>query len=66
MKALKQYGGSILILVVCIVLAAMFFTEKLQDPDTNTVVLSVSFVLIVVGILLNIFGGKSADKIGGK
>lgn len=66
MKALKQYGGSILILIVVVVLAVCFFTEALQDPDTNTLVLSVSFILVVVGILLNIFGGKSADKIGGE
>lgn len=66
MRALKQYGGTLLILLVVIVLAVCFFTESLQDPDTNTWVLSVSFVLVVAGVLLNIFGGKSADKIGGK
>lgn len=66
MKALKQYGGSLLILIVIVVLAVCFYTESLQDPDTNTLVLAISFVLVVVGILLNIFGGKSADKIGGK
>lgn len=66
MKALKQYGGSILILLVIVVLAVCFYTESLQDPEVNTVVLAVSFILVVVGILLNIFGGKSADKIGGK
>jgi len=66
MRALKQYGGSILILLVVIVLAVCFFTEALQDSTTNTIVLAVSFILIVAGVLLNIFGGKSADKIGGK
>lgn len=66
MKALKQYGGSILILLVIIVLAVCFYTEALNDEATNTLVLSVSFVLVIVGVLLNIFGGKSADKIGGK
>lgn len=66
MRALKQYGGSILILLVVIVLAVCFFTEALQDPTTNTVVLGVSFLLVVAGVLLNIFGGKNADKIGGK
>lgn len=66
MKALMQYGGSILILLVIVVLAVCFYTESLQDPTTNTVVLGVCFVLVVVGILLNIFGGKAADKIGGK
>jgi len=66
MRALKQYGGSILILLVVVVLAVCFFTEALQDDKTNTIVLSVSFLLVVAGVLLNIFGGKNADKIGGK
>ena len=66
MKALKQYGGSILILLVVIVLAVCFFTDALQDPDVNTAVLAASFVLVILGIVLNILGGKSADKIGGK
>lgn len=66
MKALMQYGGSLLILLVVVILAVCFYTEALQDPDTNTLVLSVSFLLVVVGILLNIFGGKKADKIGGE
>ena len=66
MRALKQFGGSILILLVVIVLAACFYTNVLQDPNLNGIVLGVCFVLVVVGVLLNIFGGKSADKIGGK
>lgn len=66
MRSLKQFGGSILILLVVIVLAVCFYTDALQDPTLNTYVLAVSFVLVVVGVLLNIFGGKSADKIGGK
>lgn len=66
MRALKQYGGSLLILIATVILAVCFFTEALQDPDTNTIVLSVCFLMVVGGVLLNIFGGKSADKIGGK
>ncbi|MBO4753798.1 MAG: hypothetical protein J5543_04335 [Bacteroidales bacterium] len=65
MRALKQYGGSILILIVVVVLAISFYTEALQDARLNTVILGVCFVLVVAGVLLNIFGGKSADKIGG-
>jgi len=65
MRALKQYGGSILILIVVVVLAISFYTEALQDASLNTVILAVCFVLVVAGVLLNIFGGKSADKIGG-
>lgn len=66
MKALKLYGGSILILLVVAVLAVLFYTEALQDPSVNNIVLGVSFLLVVVGVILNILGGKNADKIGGK
>lgn len=66
MRTLKQFGGSILVLLVAIVLAVCFFTDSLQDETTNKIVLSTCFVLVIVGVLLNIFGGKSADKIGGK
>jgi len=66
MRALKQYGGSLLILVAVVILAVSFYNDLLQDPDANTWVLSSSFILVVLGVLLNIFGGKSADKIGGK
>ena len=66
MRALKQFGGSILILVVVVILAVSFYTEALQDASTNTVILGVCFVLVVAGVILNILGGKSADKIGGK
>ena len=66
MRALKQYGGSILILLAVILLAVSFFTEMLQDANTNHVVLGISALMVVGGVLLLIFGGKSADKIGGK
>lgn len=66
MRTLKQYGGILLILIAVIALAATFFTEQLQDPDMNHIVLAVSAVLVIGGVLLLIFGGKSADKIGGK
>lgn len=66
MRTLKQYGGILLILIAVILLAVTFFTEMLQDPDTNHAVLIASAVLVVGGILCLIFGGKSADKIGGK
>ncbi len=66
MRTLKQYGGSILILLAVVLLAVSFYTEMLQDADTNHAVLGVSAALVVGGVLLLIFGGKSADKIGGK
>ncbi len=66
MKTLKQYGGILLILVAVILLAATFFTENLQDPDMNHIVLGISALLVLAGVLCLIFGGKAADKIGGK
>ncbi len=66
MRTLKQYGGILLILIAVIMLAVSFYTDMLQDPDTNHLILGVSAVLVVVGILSLIFGGKAADKIGGK
>lgn len=66
MRTLKQYGGVILILLTVVLLAVSFFTDMLMDADTNHAVLGVSAALIIIGILLLIFGGKSADKIGGK
>lgn len=66
MRTLKQYGGSILILIAVVILAASFYTESLMDAGANHAILGVSALLVVGGILLLIFGGKSADKIGGK
>jgi ABC-type transport system involved in cytochrome bd biosynthesis fused ATPase/permease subunit len=61
MRFLKQYFGVIVILLTVAVMAYVFFSGEM----TNTVLL-VSLVLIIVGILLMIFGGRAADKIGGK
>lgn len=66
MRTLKQYGGSLLILLAVILLAISFYTEMLQDADVNHAVLGVSALMVVGGVLLLILGGKSADKIGGK
>ncbi len=66
MRTLKQYGGSILILLAVVLLAVSFYTEMLQDADTNHAVLGAAALMVVGGVLLLIFGGKSADKIGGK
>lgn len=66
MRSLKQYGGSLLILLAVALLAASFYTDMLKDADTNHVVLGVAALMVVGGVLLLIFGGKAADKIGGK
>ncbi|MBR0038031.1 MAG: hypothetical protein IJP70_10410 [Bacteroidales bacterium] len=65
MRILKLYGGSILIVLASVVLFLLF---KVVDIDRGTynIALIVCAVVIIIGVLLNIFGGKSADKIGGK
>jgi hypothetical protein len=61
MRFLKQYFGVIVILLTVVVMAYFFFTGAMTNA-----ILGVSAVLIIVGILLMIFGGRAADKIGGK
>jgi hypothetical protein len=61
MRFLKQYFGVIVILLTVAVLAYFFFTGTMTNA-----VLGTSLGLIIVGILLMIFGGRAADKIGGK
>lgn len=66
MRNLKLYAGIILILLTVILLAVTFFQGLLMETSTNHIVLGASLALIVVGIILIVLGGKSADKIGGK
>lgn len=61
MRFLKQYLGVFIILLTVAALAYFFY----NDAMTNIVLCS-SLIAIVVGILVMIFGGRSADKIGGK
>lgn len=60
MRFLKQYGGVLLILLAVAVLAVAFYMEMMSNE-----VLGRSLGAIILGIFLMIFGGKSADKIGG-
>ncbi|MCF0180006.1 MAG: hypothetical protein HUJ97_07170 [Bacteroidales bacterium] len=66
MRTLKLYAGVILILLTVVLLAATFFGGQLMDADSNHVILGISIFLILLGVALLIWGGKSADKIGGK
>lgn len=66
MRTIKLYAGVILILLTVVLLAVTFFNEALQDADLNHTILGVSLGAIIVGIILVVLGGKSADKIGGK
>ena len=65
MRFLKIYGGAILILLT-VVLLYIFFTDPSMDKDLYNTLLIVCAVLVVVGVVLMILGGKWADKIGGK
>lgn len=66
MRFLKLYSGVILLLLTVALLAGSFFTGKLGDAELNHIILGISLVLVIVSILLVIFGGKMADKIGGR
>lgn len=66
MRTIKLYAGIILILLTVVLLAVTFFNETLQEADANHAILGVSLGAIIVGIILVVLGGKSADKIGGK
>lgn len=66
MRTIKLYAGVILILLTVVLLAVTFFNETLQDSELNHTILGVSLGAIIVGIILVVLGGKSADKIGGK
>ncbi|MBQ7237777.1 MAG: hypothetical protein IJS20_03190 [Bacteroidales bacterium] len=65
MRFLKIYGGAILILLT-VVLLYIFFTDPSMDKELYNTLLIVCAVLVVIGVVLMILGGKWADKIGGK
>ncbi len=65
MRFLKLYGGAILILLT-VVLLYIFFTDPSMDKELYNTLLIVCAVLVVIGVVLMILGGKWADKIGGK
>ncbi len=65
MRFIKIYGGTILILLATIALYVCFTAENMDKGVYNWSLVG-CFAAIVVGVLLCVFGGKSADKIGGK
>jgi NADH:ubiquinone oxidoreductase subunit 6 (subunit J) len=65
MRFLKIYGGAILILVVVAALYVIFNNTQMDKEVYNWSLIG-CLGLVIVGVLLMIFGGKSADKIGGK
>ena len=64
MRFLKIYGGVLLILATVAILF-FAFTGGIEKETYNNMLIGCA-LLIIVGILLLVFGGKSADKIGGK
>ncbi len=64
MRFLKLYGGTLLIILASVALFVIFKFADL-DKGTYNVALIACAVAVICGVLLNIFGGKSADKIGG-
>lgn len=65
MRFLKIYGGVILILASVITLFVCFTAENMDKGIYNWSLIGCA-VVIILGVLLCVFGGKSADKIGGK
>jgi len=65
MRFLKIYGGVLVILITTIVLYVCFTSDTIDKGVYNWTLLGCG-AAIIVGVLLMVFGGKSADKIGGK
>lgn len=65
MRFLKQYAGVLLILITVVVLYLVFSVIDMDKATYNWTLVGCA-VAIILGILLCICGGKSADKIGGK
>lgn len=61
MRFLKQYLGVFIILLTVALLAYTFYSGTLTN-----IILGVSLLLIILGILMMIWGGRLADKIGGR
>lgn len=65
MRFLKIYGGALLILITTIVLYVSFTSDDMDKGVYNWTLIGCG-AAVLVGVLLMVFGGKSADKIGGK
>lgn len=65
MRFIKIYGGTILILLATIALYVCFTAEEMDKSVYNWSLIGCA-VAIILGVLLCVMGGKSADKIGGK
>lgn len=66
MRFLKLYGGILLTLISVLVLVLTFYKVIDLDKEVYNGVLVGCAVAIVLGVIVSVVGGKSADKIGGK
>lgn len=64
MRTIKQYGGVLLILLAVAILCGSFYADL--DKGVYNLILLACAVLVILGVLLSVIGGKAADKIGGK
>lgn len=65
MRFLKIYGGAILILLAVVALFVSFTNDTMDKGVYNWTLIGCA-VAVILGVLLCVIGGKSADKIGGK
>lgn len=65
MRFLKIYGGTLLIILASVALFACFSNETMDKGLYNMTLIGCA-VAIILGVVLSVVGGKSADKIGGK
>ena len=65
MRFIKIYGGAILILLTVIALYVAFTSDTMDKGVYNWVLIGCA-VVDILGVILMVVGGKSADKIGGK
>ena len=65
MRFLKLYGGALLIIITTAVLFWAFTNDTMDKGVYNWTLIGCA-AAVILGVLLMVFGGKSADKIGGK
>jgi len=66
MRFLKLYGGILLTLISVLVLVLTFYKVVDLEKEVYNWTLVVCAVAIILGVVISVAGGKSADKIGGK
>lgn len=62
MRFLKIYGGALVILIAAVVLFVSFTSDL--DKELYNLILICCGAAVIIGVLLMVFLGKNADKIG--